>query len=294
MPFIMMTCRMCDDPMSQQIAAIKMYDPVTSTLVEHALSNTDDESRVFVEVGAGTGYFSMLAASWGTDVVAFEPNATARQMLHYNAGLHKDGRVRIVPYALGAKTTLATILNQQQNSSDSSSNTTSSSSNSTAGPSPTFTPATTPTNSSTNSSKGWPVDVLRLSDAIAGDAKMTVLLVNVPSLNGVSVPGFVEAAEGAYDMLKRVQVRPIVAQGCVPAAGSLGGMAAGLDSLVVPASWSASWQHACAAKPHHCCCSADNLSDLPLCCRVLLPVLPASGCSCWVCLTTTPQPYTVC
>lgn len=214
MPFIMMTCRMCDDPMSQQIAAVKMYDPVTSTLVEHALSNTPDDSRVFVEVGAGTGYFSMLAASWGTDVVAFEPNATSRQMLNYNAGLHKDGRMRIVPYALGARTTLATVLNQQ-NSSDSSSNitttTSNSSSNSTAAPSPTFTPAATPTstNSSNSSSisNGWPVDVLRLSDAIAGDANMTVLLINVPSLDGVSVPGFEEAAEGAYDMLTRVQVR---------------------------------------------------------------------------------------
>lgn len=228
MPFIMMTCRMCDDPMSQQVAAIKMYDPVTSTLVEHALSNTPDESRVFVEVGAGTGYFSMLAASWGTDVVAFEPNATSRQMLHYNAGLHKDGRVRIVPYALGARTTLATILSQQNSSDSSSRGNITSSSNSTSGPPPTFTPAANPTSSSTssssgNSSKGWPVDVLRLSDAIAGDAKMTVLLINVPSLDGVSVPGFVEAAEGAYDMLTRVQVRLTGdTQLCVTTAGRCG------------------------------------------------------------------------
>jgi FkbM family methyltransferase len=208
---------MCDDAMSNQIHQTKMYDPVTSTLVEHALSSAPDMSRVFVEAGAGTGYFSMLAASWGTDVVAFEPNATARQLLQYNAGLHKDGRVRVVPYALGAQTTLAAAASKQNttDSSSSSSNVTGASSQ--MGPSPAVDASNANSSSSSNSTssneaKKWGVDVLRLSDALNGDAEVTVLLLNVPTMDGVSVPDFVAAAEGAYDMLKRVKVRRVMEQ----------------------------------------------------------------------------------
>jgi hypothetical protein len=49
--------------------------------------------------------------------------------------------------------------------------------------------------------------VLKLSDALSGDVRVTVLLVNAPSLDGVKVPGLPAVAEGMYDTLQRVQVR---------------------------------------------------------------------------------------
>jgi hypothetical protein len=215
MPFIMMTCRMCDDPQSGSIHRIKMYDPVTSTLLEHALSTTPDLARVFVEVGPGTGYFSMLASSWRADVVGFEPNATSRVMLQHNAGLHRDGRLRIVPYAVGAKTTLAAIVGDgaaSNSTAPGTNGTTSAAHNNTSSSSITSNSNNTSNSTSTSSSSGspktkWGVDVVKLSDAISGDVELTVLLINAGTLDGVSVPDLAAAAEGAHDMLKRVQVR---------------------------------------------------------------------------------------
>jgi len=204
MPFIMMTCRMCDDSMSIAIQQQKVFEPVTSTLVEHALSNSAE--RVYVEIGAGTGYFSMLASSWGSDVVAFEPNASARVLLQHNSALHRDGRLKVVPYALGAKTTLAAVLQAQAakaaaSGSNSTANSTSSSTDAAIG-------STTDSSSSSGGEKAYGVDVVRLSDAISGDVGVTVMLINAPTLDGDSVPDVLAVAEGAADMLKHVQVRP--------------------------------------------------------------------------------------
>lgn len=215
MPFIMMICRMCSDPASQSLAATKLHDPVTTTLLEHALSNQPGDERVFVELGPGSGYFSMLAASWQADVVAFEPNASARLLLDRNAALHRDGRMKIVPYAVGAKTTLAAILSQQKeaNATTGAANTTLAGANATS----------TPGSSSISSTAGatsagaaaaaaatpqrYGVDIVALSDAISGDASVSVLMINAASLDGVSVPRVEEAVEGAHNMLKHVQVR---------------------------------------------------------------------------------------
>jgi hypothetical protein len=153
----------------------------------------------------------MLASSWRADVVAFEPNATARVMLQHNAALHRDGRLRIVPYAVGAKTTLAAIVGDgaaaaAANSSAPGTNGTNASSQNSSNSSSSGN-ITSNSSSSSLTIKRWGVDVVKLSDAISGDVELTVLLVNAASLDGVSVPDLDTAAEGAHGMLKRVQVR---------------------------------------------------------------------------------------
>lgn len=206
MPFIMMTCRMCDDPQSSSVHKIRMHAPVTTTLLEHALSNTPDSERVFVEVGAGTGYFSMLAASWGTDVVAFEPDAGARVLLQHNAALHRDGRLKVIPFALGAATTLATVAAANQTANSSTNSTAGNSTTAGTASSANVTASVNSGNSSSAGGKAWGVDVLKLADAMSGDVELTVLLINAPSLDGVAVPDLTAVAEGAYGILPRVQV----------------------------------------------------------------------------------------
>jgi FkbM family methyltransferase len=207
MSFLMVTCRMCSNAVAADLDAWRLHAPVTSTLLESIISNTPLEERVSVDVGAGLGYFAMLAAAWGSKVVAFEPDAWARDVLTQNAALIKDGRVKVVPYAAGAVTLLPDKQQQQQPTvaaAAASSSTTASN--------------ITATNSTESSRQ---VAVVKLSEAISADVAISTLIVDGScqpqpqqqqrqQQQGAAaealLPDFEGVMEGAYDMLGRVQV----------------------------------------------------------------------------------------
>jgi FkbM family methyltransferase len=78
-----------------EIALTRAYEPhITQHLTRHIKSGTG-----FADIGANIGYFSMIAASMGATVWAFEPNARNLWLLSKNARLN-NFPISVMPYAL--------------------------------------------------------------------------------------------------------------------------------------------------------------------------------------------------
>ena len=80
---------------NEAIALYKQYEPhITRHIVEMLAPG-----KVFIDIGANIGYYSLLAAAKGANVYAFEPNARNIWLLKKNA--HDNNlKINILPYAL--------------------------------------------------------------------------------------------------------------------------------------------------------------------------------------------------
>lgn len=68
-------------------SSMNVSSPSQSTLIEHFLSIREVENRTMVDVGAKVGYFSLLAAAWGSRVVAYEPDPNLSAYIEASARL---------------------------------------------------------------------------------------------------------------------------------------------------------------------------------------------------------------
>lgn len=83
---------------NREIATTRTYEPHVTRQVVARLR----PGMAFVDLGANCGYFSLLAASLGARVHAFEPGARNLWLLQRNAALNGFA-IDIHPYAVGAR-----------------------------------------------------------------------------------------------------------------------------------------------------------------------------------------------
>ena len=80
--------------------AMGYYDPNNMLLIEEAFGR--HEFRVFCDVGANIGVYSIIAAASQSQVFAFEPHPYTYELLRENVALnHLGDRVQCFPFALG-------------------------------------------------------------------------------------------------------------------------------------------------------------------------------------------------
>ncbi|MDC3106307.1 FkbM family methyltransferase, partial [Gammaproteobacteria bacterium] len=60
-----------------------------------------DESYLFLDIGANVGCYSLLAASKGSSVIAFEPEFSSISVLNVNKHLNNFGEIKVVRAAVG-------------------------------------------------------------------------------------------------------------------------------------------------------------------------------------------------
>lgn len=87
-----------NDHIQQQIFWYGYYEK-DAVLCWEALSGKDS---VVLDIGANTGYYSLIAAAKGATVYAFEPVSQVRQELTDNIALNPELRIHPVATALGA------------------------------------------------------------------------------------------------------------------------------------------------------------------------------------------------
>ena len=61
-----------------------------------------EQDTIVVDIGANTGYYSMVAAPKARQVFAFEPVPSLRKQLQENISLNKFNNIHIQPYAISA------------------------------------------------------------------------------------------------------------------------------------------------------------------------------------------------
>ena len=81
-----------DDTVSRHIEASKMWEPRATAILRESLKVGD----IFIDAGAHIGYYSLLAASLGDTVYAFEPSGNNFQYLMKNIIL--NGFKQIYPF----------------------------------------------------------------------------------------------------------------------------------------------------------------------------------------------------
>jgi FkbM family methyltransferase len=85
---------------SKLLSTSKIYDKTEIQQLSHPLSlSNEGKDKVFVDVGANTGYYSLTMAKLGYDrVIAIEPNPLALEILSYNVAINTFGKkITIVP-----------------------------------------------------------------------------------------------------------------------------------------------------------------------------------------------------
>jgi FkbM family methyltransferase len=80
-----------------EVGLLDQEPRVKEFLMEHF-----KEGKVFVDVGANVGGYSIRAASWGMKVYAFEPNPHNLSLLRRNIEINKLS-VEVEPFAVGSK-----------------------------------------------------------------------------------------------------------------------------------------------------------------------------------------------
>jgi FkbM family methyltransferase len=86
---------------NSEIALTHNYEP-------HLRSNMEPffkKGRVFADIGANVGFFSLLAASHGCDVFSFEPHSRNAWLLHQSSLLNKF-KIQLFPVALADQSKL--------------------------------------------------------------------------------------------------------------------------------------------------------------------------------------------
>lgn len=85
---------------SKLLSSSKIYDETEIRQLSNSLNLPNEgKDRVFVDVGANTGYYSLTMAKRGFDrVIAIEPNPQTLDILSYNAAINTFGKkITIVP-----------------------------------------------------------------------------------------------------------------------------------------------------------------------------------------------------
>ncbi len=100
-----------DEHISVQIAASGVWEPFETELVARLLQVASAAGRpLFVDCGANIGWFTLLAAELGVDVVAFEPTPANAALLRRNVATNGlDGHVAVHECALGAEAGMAEL-----------------------------------------------------------------------------------------------------------------------------------------------------------------------------------------
>lgn len=80
-------------------------EPATVAWIEREVS----KGGIFYDVGANIGAYALIAGTLGFDVYAFEPASYNVETLEENISLNNLNNIRVIPAALGAKTTLGSF-----------------------------------------------------------------------------------------------------------------------------------------------------------------------------------------
>jgi FkbM family methyltransferase len=106
-----------DQNVSEQILATGIWEPLETELIRRALTDTANAS--FVDCGANIGWYSVVAAMLGANVIAFEPMPSNAALLREN--INRNGlaeRVVVHEVALGSGTSEAILELSDTNQGD--------------------------------------------------------------------------------------------------------------------------------------------------------------------------------
>jgi FkbM family methyltransferase len=92
----------------QRYQEVNLHEPFEERWVRHCLDNMGSDRSLFLDVGAGIGYYGILSKLHSPDIEIhlFEPNPTLREAIQANIGLNKlsERDMHIIPFAVSAQT----------------------------------------------------------------------------------------------------------------------------------------------------------------------------------------------